>query len=440
MDNILFIPGIANPVSEINSLLFGAGQQGTFIAPSLTPSLISGSTFGTGVETLPDLSPRNNPFSQATSGSRAAWFREPKRGRVNLLVQTEPATTATGWTNTGALATNIGNGVMHWVEDTSTGTHAIIQVVTIADGTNVTYSIQVKSDGSGRRVRFFALQGSSPFTFMSQIIFDTSSNTVISTVGTATATDVGDGWFELILQGNTTGSNMRFQVDAVSASNQASYTGNGSGFFYRRPQFETGATRTAYQRVTTAFDVTEAGQRDCYGVRADGIDDWYATGSIDATSASAMTAFVSLRKISEVATNGYILGTQTAGAASSGQFRITFSSGNSYRAGYAFNTSDGVGSGVFAPAPSTDIIVLQINRSTGIASLRRNGVTLFTVNTGIVAGVFNNEPLSLLRNPNGAEPANMRFYASIWALGSYPLSTIQRVERLLSRITPTVNL
>jgi len=35
---------------------------------------------------------------------------------------------------------------------------------------------------------------------------------------------------------------------------------------------------------------------------------------------------------------------------------------------------------------------------------------------------------------------NGNLYALIVAGGSYPLSTIQRVERLLSRITPTVNL
>jgi hypothetical protein len=58
-----------------------------------------------------------------------------------------------------------------------------------------------------------------------------------------------------------------------------------------------------------------------------------------------------------------------------------------------------------------------------------------------LTGNFANAVLHLLSRNNGAAlPFNGRLYALIVAGGSYPLSTIQRVERLLSRITPTVNL
>jgi len=39
-------------------------------------------------------------------------------------------------------------------------------------------------------------------------------------------------------------------------------------------QFETGSTRTAWQRNLSAFDVTEAGQRDLYALWRDGFDDF----------------------------------------------------------------------------------------------------------------------------------------------------------------------
>ena len=55
---------------------------------------------------------------------------------------------------------------------------------------------------------------------------------------------------------------------------------------------------TAYQRVTNAFDVTEAGVQTCHYVQYDGSDDGMITNSIDFTATDKMSVFAGVRKLS----------------------------------------------------------------------------------------------------------------------------------------------
>jgi len=68
----------------------------------------------------------------------------------------------------------------------------------------------------------------------------------------------------------------------VTAESGAPITSGDStkGVYLWGAQLETGSTATAYQKVTTTTDVTEAGKADCWGLLADGVDDWLVTPSI----------------------------------------------------------------------------------------------------------------------------------------------------------------
>ena len=73
--------------------------------------------------------------------------------------------------------------------------------------------------------------------------------------------------------------------------------------------------------------------------------------------------------------------------------------------------------------------------------MRLNGTQVATSATDQGTGNNATGVLNLgFRNGGASNFLNGNLYALIVAGGSYPLSTIQRVERLLSRITPTVNL
>ena len=452
MDNILFIPGIANPVSEINQLLFGQGQQGTFIAPSLTASLISGSTFGTGVETLPDLSPRNNPFSQATPSSRGAWFREPKTGRRNLVTQTESIDNAV-WTKDQLVTT----GSPQWIfpgqgPNGQTAFKLILNNGVETAGVNSTGLRIIEAVTSGiYRVSFFAKAAEVSSlrirenTLLGTFLVINLANGTITSGGGGTqfvdplVTDEGSGWYRI-----------SFTTATMSNFNKYAYRQNAngdgtSGVLFTMPQYElrNATTPTAYQRVTTAFDVTEAGQRDCYGVRADGTDDFYTTASIDFTGTDKVTVFAALRKLSDAATGVFAELTNSialnngafvvAAPALSGTDKYRFESKGTTPA--SANTTN-----VAFNAPITNVITGLGDIGAPLATLRVNGAVLSTITTTQGTGNYANDVLYLFRRGGTTLPFNGNLYALIVAGGSYPLSTIQRVERLLSRITPTVNL
>jgi hypothetical protein len=202
------------------------------------------------------------------------------------------------------------------------------------------------------------------------------------------------------------------------------------------PQFETGSARTNYQRVgLTAFDVTESGQRDCYGVWADGIDDWYQTASIDFSGTDKITVFAAVRLRASTAQETLIRDSSrfalfSRASVSVNRVRLTANAVNAQ--------SDPLAQ------PQVAIITATADIAAPLAELRFNqlvagaGVGSSTASQG--AGNFEASALNLFSNSGGTAPANVDCFGLIWAGGRYSLSTIQRVERLLSRITPTVNL
>jgi hypothetical protein len=442
LSNILMIPGVTDPVSEINSLLFGAGQQGTFIAPSLTPSLISGSTFGTGVETLPDLSPRNNPFSQATSGNRAAWFREPKTGRRNLLERTEQFDNAY-WTKFASTVTpNAGTDpdgqttADLLIPNTNNSQHSVLRTGFSA-GTQ-TFSILAKAAGYNT-IQIYLFDGAFKGQATARLDLGT---VVISGTGTPTGaiTAIGNGWYKVTLTATTSTSTEAGCYVGQNGSVSSFVGDNATGVLLSRFQLEAGSSPTAYQRVTTAFDVTEAGQRDCYGVRADGTDDNYQTASIDFTGTNKVTVFAAFR--GSVSTPSGLL-CELGSIANVNRFGFTIPTGvaaNTFNffTGGSVNIDNALANQLTFPETAilTGIgdIVAPLNRT------RKNGVVVQSVTSSQGTGNYDSQPLNLFRRSGGTLPFNGNLYALIVAGGSYPLSTIQRVERLLSRITPTVNL
>jgi len=438
MDNILFIPGIANPVSEINSLLFGAGQQGTFIAPSLTPSLITGSTFGTGVETLTDLSPRNNPFSQATPSSRGAWFREPKTGRRNLFVNTAfvnavsgtPGTTPTGWLrpfNASPIVYDAANETLR--VETSATREFFEQEFVIPTSSTRLYSITVDV-GTETTFSNVFWTSNDPVSGASRVV---RINGVVGS--SVTVLPIGSYNLEIELTTTTTAwtTRMRFGFGVLS---------NATGFAtFRRPQFEIGTTRTAYQRVgATAFDVTESGQRDCYGVRTDGIDDRYnTTNNVNFTATNKMTVFAAVRKRSDAARGVIVSHNENLDSRFSLESPDTDPTFRALYRSRGTATAAAIATSAAFTAPVNMVMTGESDIGSPFARLRINGASVANVTVNQGTGNYANAALQLFHIASSGH-FNGDMFAIIIAGGSYPLSTIQRVERILSRITPTVNL
>jgi uncharacterized membrane protein len=434
MDNILFIPGIANPVSEIRQLLFRQGQPGGGWVPSFSPTMIAANSFGSGVTDILDLSGNNNPFSQATPSSRGAWFREPKTGRRNLLTRSNQFSTSPwGLIGAGAglvpvITPNAGvdpaggndafridfNRVADTISDSSELTNTFTPDAT--SGQAYTGSIYIKAATSG----------------------DIGKNIAFRHVGSAAY-----GSFTLTSEWQRISRTETAGVGASSfrfGSRGTFNTSTAVSILAWQAQLELGSTATQIQTVTTAFDVTEAGQRDCFGVRADGIDDFYTTASTDFTGTDKVTVFAAVRKLSDAAA-GVVLELSSSSGTGFGKFGMFAPS--DVAANYMFRsagTSNVTNTVTTFAAPITNIVTGIADIGADVNIVRVNGTQAGSVSTDQGTGNYANDILYLFRRGGTTLPFNGNLYALIVAGGSYPLSTIQRVERILSRITPTVNL
>jgi hypothetical protein len=186
--------------------------------------------------------------------------------------------------------------------------------------------------------------------------------------------------------------------------------------------------------------VTEAGQRDCYGVRTDGTDDFYTTASTDFTGTDKVTVFAALRKRSD-ATRGIFFEHTVNLAPNSGGFVVNAPSGalNDYGF-FSTSTSGSIVTTLSSTNPPVAVLTGQASILEDILTIRLNGTQVGSSSADQGSGTYANAVMHLFRRGGTTFPFNGDLYALIVAGGSYPLSTIQRVERILSRITPTVNL
>jgi uncharacterized membrane protein len=405
--------------------------------------MIAANTFGSGVEDILDLSGNNNPFSQATPSSRGAWFREPKRGRVNRqsnsTLAATPGVIGSGGSYAGlsnyrgctaevisVTPQDYGNDIVMRISGTPTETALLVIGLSPGD---------YESLGPHIGSCFLQLVAGDFTNIGSERVTLVRTNNVIFTNAPFAAADLVNYERRQTSAGEGNGSGiLRLQLE-VTSGQPVDFT-----IRFSRPQLEGGSVVTAYQRVDSEFNITEQGQRDCYGVRADGTDDFYTTASTDFTGTDKVTVFAAVRKLSD-ATTGTIVELSANVGSNNGSFLLRGPSGAA--ANYLFTSKGTSVSDNFVTtlaSPVTNIIAAQADIGADVNIVRVNGVQEGSVTTDQGTGNYGNYPLYLFRRAGTTLPFNGDLYAFIVAGGSYPLSTIQRVERILSRITPTVNL
>jgi hypothetical protein len=444
LSNILLIPGVggSSPLSELKNLLFKQGQAGGIWVPSLSPAMISSESFGTGVQTFLDLSGNGKNATQASSGSRPAWGRVPKSGRRNLLERTEDLT-QTAWTKAGTTAT-----AQTVTETETTGTHEIRQQIPNSPAIGIVYTFSAIVSLSARTT-FRMVFGGTAFGTDRGADFNLADNTFSltgSTIGMSASISPmpnGKHFLSIRVPAGVSGGQVFARFFFTDGAGVTSFAGDSaSSATLEEIQVEIGSTATAYQRVTTAFDVTESGQRDCYYLQPDGVDDGMATASIDFSGTDKMTVFAAVRKLSD-ATRGTLVETGTDWTSVNGSFAIE-APGLDANQGYRFASrgttarNNNVTTGYAAPV--TNILTMQSDISTPIIKSRINGVNLTDVSLSQGTGNYDNLPFYLFRRGGTVLPFNGQCFGLIVAGGSYPLSTIQEVERILSGYTPGVSL
>ena len=384
------------------------------------------------------LLPGNHAF-QSNSGQRPTLGRNPTTGRLNLLTFTEQFDNA-AWTKNSvtisansAVAPDGTTTADKIIWTATTAVHFTNQGNLPASTTNAKVSVYCKA-AELTRIAVGSLYGRAivDLTTGLQVGEDLTSpgNQSASLIS---ATPVGNGWWRIAVA--ITNISLALGVFATIrlVSNTASgtlinqsYTGDGtSGVLIWGAQLETGSTATAYQRVVSSFDVTQAGVPDLYYVNFDGTDDGMLTNTITPGIDKAQV-FSGVRKFSDVA--GLIAGLGPSANTTAGSFEVLSTGWNTFasRYGAAINITGLSRSDTnpnFAP-PRTDVLAWQFDGAGATTAdelkLRVNAISQSLTNADPVqgAGNFLAYPLYLGRRGGTTIPFNGNIYSMIVRFGA----------------------
>lgn len=270
-------------------------------------------TAGDPVGQIKDKSGKGNHAVAPTDAARPTLARMPKTGRRNILEYTEDFSNAY-WQLFGGGVKEAGNRLVSTGQARSRTQSSVI-TRTFPVGTNANFSVDVYPDvglseiymqiRQNNEAGIAGLPTAQRFAFAS----------LVNTAGVSEKLD-GNGW-RLFVNGTSTVEvgTIRFGVGLGDATNAVP---NGMGARVTRFQATFSLEATQYQKVTNAFDVTEAGVPDVWSLEFDGVDDILQTSAISgwkATGASFSCAMQSDVVASGKSSAGMVFGLSVSGFA-----------------------------------------------------------------------------------------------------------------------------
>ena len=432
--------------------LFSAGEQGIWLDPSdlttmfqdragTTPVTTPGQTVGKRL----DKSGRGNHAVAPTDAARPTYGIEPKTGRRNLLTFTEqfdnaawlkPVGTTTVTPNTATAP----DGTMTADLITATAGNACHYIAQNSVTGSVTCTVYAKAGTAN----WLGL-GSGYTNGVETAWFDLATGTrgTVASGGTSTMDPVVGypGWWRCshTRASWSAGAALPF---VTNANGVAAFNAVGTeNLLLWGAQLELGSTATAYQRVGTAFDVTEAGVATVHYVQYDGTDDSFSTSSIDFTATNKMSVFAGVRKLSDAA-QGIVAELSAISTTNNGTFNLQAPSDAGF-ARYRFTSKGTVSSGNFVSgyaAPISNVLTGLGDISGDIATFRINGIQVAQSTTDQGTGNFGNYPLFIGRRNNASLPFNGRDYGIIVVGKTASATEITNTESYLAANTSGVTL
>jgi hypothetical protein len=399
-----------------------------------------------------------NHATQATTASRPILGREPFGGRRNLLTFTEQFDNAF-WTKTDATVTANAAAAPDGtttadtlIENATTGGHNVL--VNFGGSESTAYSLSIYAKMKERR--YIAVGSNLRANTGAYVAFDLQDGVAGSPFGSGSAavsgysiTSVGDGWYRCVvnLSGTTGGVGMRYATAIVTgltptpaaALNPESYTGDGtSGLFIWGAQLELGSTATAYQKVVTAFDVTEAGVPSVAYLSFDGVDDGMSTGTITPGTDKAQV-FAGVRKLSDAVSGALI---ESSGSSGANNGVVAIFAPTSTTANYFFRSKGTLSADNTAlgfAAPTTNVITGLGDISGDTSTLRVNGTQVAQSTADQGTGDYLAYPLFIGSRNNVSNRLNGRIYSLTVRFGpNLDADTIARAERFAAAKTGIV--
>jgi hypothetical protein len=416
------LPVIGTTTTTYN-FVFVARQVSTTVAIfEFTSSSGTGTIFvdNVSIKELP-----GNHATQATSGARLTYGIEPKTGTRNLFTYTEqfnnPIWAGSPVITPDAIAAPDGSMTADLV--TSGG---MFRSFGPTLGISYTASVYAKPYGAASTMR---LQSGSGFSPRGTTTFNLTAGTVSS--GPGVITPIGDGWYRLSVQ----------LTYATAADANVYWDTFGTGAYIWGAQAEVGPVATPYQKVVTAFEVTEAGVPTCHYCAYAGANSM-ATAAIDFTATDKMSVFAGVRKLSD-ATTAALIEFSTNIAINTGSFLVTAPNTTGASGDYGFYSRGSVTIGSSAksaanPAPITSVISAFGDISIDERKIRVNGTGEVVDASDQGTGNYGNYSLYIGRRADSTLPFTGRDYGIVIVGKAASAAEINITEAWLAANTPTV--
>jgi hypothetical protein len=389
--------------------LFALSEPGVWLDPSDlttmfqdTAGTIPVTTPGQSVARINDKSGRGNNATQATAASRPTYGIVPLGGRRNLLTFSEQFDNS-GWLKSSSTIT--ANTIVApdgtTTGDTATATTNDPWLEQSVSATAITYTLSVYLQGIGSSI------GKRPRI---RLIRDSLAQILLSPFLPA----LTSGWQRYTFTGT-------FSVNPTSVVARIDFVDDspaiGDAVYFWGAQLETGSTATAYQRVGSQFDVTEAGVASLSYLSFDGVDDFLVTPTIT-PGIDKVQVFAGVRKLTDTPTgvivefsanininNGSFLLAQIAGSPSTWQF-------------LSKGTLVGGSGGGASAAPETNVLTGLGDISGDVSRFRRNKALIFTSSEDQGTGNFLAYPIYIGRRGGLNTPFNGNIYSVITRFGA----------------------
>jgi hypothetical protein len=267
------------------SALFANGEVGVWYDPSPETTFTdtagtTPATVGSDVARINDLSGNGHHATQATTAARPILARVPARGRANLLTRTEEfdngvwgvsgvtvtadAATAPDGTTTAEKITPNTSNVIHYIRQANAVVPGDVRTISVYAKAGGYDYLQIVGGTTNAGYANFELGGDGAVT---------ASNDLTTSI-----LSVGNGWYRCTatqVSQDTAGFGFQlFVQNTALAGRAATFAGDGtSGIFIWGAQLEQSSTASAYQKVVSTYDVTEAGQADNWYLFDDLVDD-----------------------------------------------------------------------------------------------------------------------------------------------------------------------
>ena len=402
-----------------------SGRKQWVLTASLTTfQFIGRSSFIGSVDNISIKELPGNHATQSTLASRPLYGIEPKGGRRNILTYSQDFDNA-AWVRSGTLPVVTANAA------------------TAPDGT-MTADLVLFNRGAGNTLGDLSGLALAP-------VAEAGTYTGTLYFKAATSGDIGKQIAFRHVAGSSytvvtlTGDWVRVSRTDVRASNNFDIVNRGTitadnsvSVLLWGAQLETGSTATAYQRVASAFDVTEAGVNSCHYCQYDGSDDGMVTNSIDFTATDKMSVFAGVRKFNSA--TSIIVENSVNPDATNGVIVLANFISDTYllrSKGTVFADTFPAGGYV---APVSNVITGVGDISGDRATLRINGTQVAQNTADQGTGSYGNYPLYLGRRGGASLPFNGRDYGILITGKLANATAIATTEMWLANKTPGVNL